>query len=261
MGFLGGLLSGAVSLGKAALGGIKSIISSGVIGELVGKGISWVKNNIFNLEETPSYNPREATVDETRKINELIERCIESYGPESKKYDQLAQETIEEQFNLIISSLRDINTISNEIIVDEYIFNNFNFNLSMIKEQLGNIYSKNISNVFSLNNQDLLDILELEKGDVKKRKLRRLAMETLEKSSIDLRTKLTKFTQEQQKFINDKLNDCMNQRKNEIEISKKETEKIIFDREKNKDENENKKNKYTEIIEHLENLKKILGRK
>ena len=70
MGFWSSLGSAISSVAKTVI----STVSSG-ISNLVSGAVTWIKENILNLNETPSYNPETATVDETKKINELIENA------------------------------------------------------------------------------------------------------------------------------------------------------------------------------------------
>ena len=55
------------------------------LGDVMSSVATWIKENIFDLNEAPSYTPENATVDETKKINELIEKCIDGYSKESKE--------------------------------------------------------------------------------------------------------------------------------------------------------------------------------
>ena len=69
MGFFGSLLG----IGGKILGSmdflVPKLITEGI--KIVGK---WVKENILELEDAPSYKPETATLEETKKINELISK-------------------------------------------------------------------------------------------------------------------------------------------------------------------------------------------
>ena len=52
--------------------------------------------------------------------------------------------------------LVEINEVSGKKIIDDYIFKAFKMNLEHIRKELDKIYSKQIANVFSLNNNNLL---------------------------------------------------------------------------------------------------------
>ena len=202
------------------------------LGDVMSSVATWIKENIFDLNEAPSYTPENATVDETKKINELIEKCIDGYSKESKECDQMTQKVVTERFKTIIELLDKVNEMSNPPIIDEYIFQIFQLKLKEINESLDNIYSKQIANVFSLNNNKLLNILKLDKGFEKKNKLNNLAKETIENANKELTRNLKGAVEKQQNFIMEKLNRYMEDRQNILEISKKETENIIDSLEK-----------------------------
>ena len=90
-----GFWSGLCSIASSVASGIGSVVG-GAVKALSGGGLSlisgiasWVKENILGLEEAPSYDPREATVDETKKVNELLEKCIKSYSKEAEEFGKV----------------------------------------------------------------------------------------------------------------------------------------------------------------------------
>ena len=207
------------------------------LGDVMSSVATWIKENIFDLNEAPSYTPENATVDETKKINELIEKCIDGYSKESKECDQMTQKVVTERFKTIIELLDKVNEMSNPPIIDEYIFQIFQLKLKEINESLDNIYSKQIANVFSLNNNKLLNILKLDKG---------------------LTRNLKGAVEKQQNFIMEKLNRYMEDRQNILEISKKETENIIDSLGKDKEERQKLEAKYDNIIDKLDLLESLM---
>lgn len=227
-------------------------------GEIASGVATWIKENIFNLNEAPSYTPENATVDETKKINELIEKCIEGYSKESKECDKMTQKVVTERFEKIKELLDKVNKMSTPPIIDEYIFQIFQLKLKEINESLDNIYSKQISNVFSLNNNKLLSILKLDKGFEKKNKLNNLAKETIENANRELTKNLQEAVNKQQNFIMEKLNKYMEDRQNILETSKKETENIIDSLGKDKEERQKLEAKYDNIIEKLDLLENLM---
>ena len=58
----------------SAIGGVLKAIGSVIF--TPARVITWVAEKIFSLGDTPSYNSSTATVDETKKVNELLEKCI-----------------------------------------------------------------------------------------------------------------------------------------------------------------------------------------
>jgi hypothetical protein len=228
------------------------------LGDVMSSVATWIKENIFDLNEAPSYTPENATVDETKKINELIEKCIDGYSKESKECDQMTQKVVTERFKTIIELLDKVNEMSNPPIIDEYIFQIFQLKLKEINESLDNIYSKQIANVFSLNNNKLLNILKLDKGFEKKNKLNNLAKETIENANKELTRNLKGAVEKQQNFIMEKLNRYMEDRQNILEISKKETENIIDSLGKDKEDRQKLEAKYDNIIDKLDLLENLM---
>lgn len=250
MGFWSSVFSGIGSF----LSGIGRAVTS-----TIGAVVSWVSEKISSLGEAGSYEPRTASVDETRKINELLENCIRSYSKEAEKYDEIAEDILEEQFRILRERLIEINNISSEKIIEDYIFKSFENNLSYIKKDLNKIYSKQISNVFSLNNNKLLDILKLDKGSEKNRRLRELGIETITKANDKLMKEVKNFVEEQQTFISNRLSEYMVNIKQTLVATQLETEKIINAKTEGVD-SEFLLKKYNSLLEELELLEDILER-
>lgn len=250
MGFWSSVFSGIGSF----LSGIGRAVTS-----TIGAVASWVSEKISSLGEAGSYEPRTASVDETRKINELLENCIRSYSKEAEKYDEIAEDILEEQFRILRERLIEINNISSEKIIEDYIFKSFENNLSYIKKDLNKIYSKRISNVFSLNNNKLLDILKLDKGSEKNRRLRELGIETITKANDKLMKEVKNFVEEQQTFISNRLSEYMVNIKQTLVATQLETEKIINAKTEGVD-SEFLLKKYNSLLEELELLEDILER-
>ncbi|MEX6494327.1 hypothetical protein [Fusobacterium animalis] len=244
---------------------VSSFISSGVskVKDLVSSAasnvVSWIKN-IFSLNEAPSYDPKTATVDETKKINELIGKCVDNYSGEAEEYEIVVKKIVRTRFQKIKTLLEEVNEINeeDEPIIDDNIFNIFRLKSKEIIKSLDNFYTKQIVNVFSLNNNELIDILKKEKGIGKKNDLTNLAKKTLKKANDELLKALAENVKEQQEFIETKLENYLKDRVNLLETSKKETEKIIQMSEKDKEERLKLQANYNHIIDKLEILKDLM---
>lgn len=248
-----GFFSFLGSVASAVVSGIKAV--GGVLGAVGG----WIVDKIFSLGDTPSYDSRTATVDETKKVNELLEKCIQGYSKEAEEYDKLAQNIIKANFYTIEEKLSEINKASDKPIIDNFVFESFKSNTKNINKSLDKIYSKQISNTFSLNNNKLLDILKLDKGNKKNDKLRDLAVDTVTKANNTLLCELSDFTKEQQNFISEKLSEYMTNRKNTLITSKNETEKILASLKKDDNERIQLKNYYKNLLDEINLLGKILN--
>lgn len=248
-----GFFSFLGSVASAVVNGIKAV--GGVLGAVGG----WIADKIFSLGDTPSYDSKTATVDQTQKVNELLEKCIQGYSKEAEEYDKLAQNIIKANFHTIEEKLSEINKASDKPIIDNFVFESFKSNTKNINKSLNKIYSKQISNTFSLNNNKLLDILKLDKGNKKNDKLRDLAVDTVTKANNTLLCELSDFTKEQQNFISGKLSEYMTNRKNTLMTSKNETEKILASLEKDDNERTQLKNYYENLLNEINLLGKILN--
>ena len=258
MGFFSAVFSVAKSAVKSVVSTVVGAVTSG-IGGLVSGAVSWIKENILGLNETPSYNPETATVDETKKVNELIEKCIEGYNKESKQCDNETKQIIEGYFKEITKKLKEINEEEEFSIIEDYIFDIFEMRVEEVKRTLDNVYSKQISNVFSLNNSNLLDILRMDKGIEKKKKLNNLAKSTLKKAYEKIKDVSKEAINEQQRFIMEKLLVYIENRQNLLETSKRETENILEKPKNEKGEILEKQAKYDNIIDKLNMLGKLMG--
>ena len=242
----------------SAIGGALKAVGGLLFGG-TGRVIGWLAEKRCNLGDTPSYNSSTATVDETKKVNELLEKCIQGYSKEAEEYDKLAQNIIKANFYTIEEKLSEINKASDKPIIDNFVFESFKSNTKNINKSLNKIYSKQISNTFSLNNNKLLDILKLDKGNKKNDKLRDLAVDTVTKANNTLLCELSDFTKEQQNFISGKLSEYMTNRKNTLMTSKNETEKILASLEKDDNERTQLKNYYGNLLNEINLLGKILN--
>lgn len=253
MGWFSSLCSTVGSWVSNGVSKVKDLVSGAA-----SKVVSWVKN-IFSLNEAPSYDPETATVDETKKINELIGKCVEDYSEEAEEYEIEVKEIVRKRLKKIKTLLEEVNEVNeDEAIIDDNIFNIFRLKSKEIVKSLDNVYTRQIVNVFSLNNNELIDILKKEKGIGKKNDLTNLAKKTLKKANDELLIALDESVKEQQEFIETKLENYLKDRQDLLETSKKETEKIVQTSEEDKEERLKLQAKYDSIIDRLEVLENLM---
>lgn len=215
-------------------------------------GVSnWIKE-VLGLGETPEYDPNNASIDETKKINKLLEECINEYGKEAKKYDALAIKVIDDHLSRVEKELRSFN--NSEKIIEEHIFEMFTYQTKDIKNKLKNIYSKHISDVFSLNNSKLLDILRLGPGEKKENKIKDLAISTIEEANFKLMNMLETFVIEQQDFVEKRLSEFTDNLELTLEKEVKNTENIMLNLKEGEEKIKIEKNKYRILLPKLEKL-------
>lgn len=250
MNFLGDLWNLAKKgLKKIAEEAIKFIIVK--VGEFIKK--------IIELLLGKKYDPNNSTVEETKEINKLLEKCISEYTKEAEEYDREAKEVADKYFQKIIASLREINKIDNkEVVIEEYIFQILENRKEDIDKKFENIYSKEISGVFSLNNNILLDILKMEKSREKRNRLNDLVKNTIKNANKKLTDALKNSINKEQDFIMERLLSYIENRQNTLKTSKKETENIIDSLGKDKEERQKLEAKYDNIIEKLDLLENLM---
>ena len=233
MNFLGDLWNLAKKgLKKIAEEAIKFIIVK--VGEFIKK--------IIELLLGKKYDPNNSTVEETKEINKLLEKCISEYTKEAEEYDR-----------------REINKIDNkEVVIEEYIFQILENRKEDIDKKFENIYSKEISSVFSLNNNILLDILKMEKSREKRNRLNDLVKNTIKNTNKKLTDALKNSINKEQDFIMERLLSYIENRQNTLKTSKKETENIIDSLGKDKEERQKLEAKYDNIIEKLDLLENLM---
>lgn len=251
----GGIISSAVSVvGKVVSGGAKLIggaIKAGV-GGLVSSAIDWVKETFFSVSETPSYRTDTATIDQTKKINELLDKCVNSYGKEAKKYEDAAKEIIETYTERLMDTLDEIKAIE---ILPEYIYRSLISDTKMLVKQIDNRYINSINNTFSLNNTRLLEILEMDAGMKKEKALQKLAIQTLEKTHDEFIEKFKNFLEIQQEGTLRMFNDLKKNKEENYKNAEKEFEKLKYQHENDKGKlDESMKNKQL-LIKKLELIK------
>lgn len=200
---MGGFVSTVVDKVKDIGRGVKNVVSN-IIGNPTGPGGiltgigQWIMEKIFGVGDTPSYKPEEASVDQTKKINELLNNCIESYGEQAKGYENTAKLILKAYLEEIEETLKPF---KNDNIIPEYVFKSLHQETKFLTKILDNLYYSGITRAFSLSNNKLLSILELEAGKEKENKLQRMAIETLEDTHVIFVDKIKVFLGEQQELI------------------------------------------------------------
>ena len=194
------------------------------------------------------------------KVNELIGKYVEDYNEQAEEYEIEVKQMIRKRFQKIKTLLEEVNEINeeDEPIIDDNIFNIFRLKSKEIIRSLDNVYTRQIINVFSLNNNELIDILKKEKDIGKKNDLINLAKKTLKKANDELLIALDESVKEQQEFIETKLENYLKNRQDLLETSKRESENILKILGKNKEKRFKLETTYDYILDKLEVLKKLM---
>ena len=248
-----GFLSGLLGIGSKLFGGMGGMLL-GLAPTVVKHVGSWIRNSMNDIDEAPSYNQATATFDETKKINELISKCVREYNSQAKEYDKLAEKTLDEQHEIIEKALRNFNVEKN--ILDETVFTTLTSQFESLKLGIENMYSRKISDVFSPYNNELLDILKLDAGN-KKEKLNRLALDTLKDANNEFTNKIRKASLNLQSFLKAYFSKYMKEREEIFEAMKSNTERMI--NAKDKKEKDRLKAEYQKMIDDLKLLEELVA--
>ena len=194
------------------------------------------------------------------QVNKLIWNCVDSYSGEAEEYEIEVKKIVRNRFQKIKTLLEEVNEINeeDEPIIDDNIFSIFRLKSKEIIRSLDNIYTRQIVNAFSLNNNELIDILKKEKGIGKKNDLTNLAKKTLKKANDGLLKALAENVKEQQEFIETKLENYLKDRVNLLETSKRESENILKILGENKEKRFKLEKKYDYIINKLKILEDLM---
>lgn len=209
--------------------------------------VKWVYNNFFK------YDSKTATIDDTKKINEILENCINHYKPEAKKFDEILMNYADRQISEIIKILKEVN--KEYEIINEYIFLQLEYQKNITLSTLKNAHSKKIDNIFSLNNNELLDILKLENDRLREDSLNKLVLEGLEKANIDSINELEEILKCQEKIVSKEIEKNNSLFEEQLNGELKEIEKIQNAIKDNREDLLKKKVIYNLILTKLEKLK------
>ena len=230
-----------------------------------GEGIvDWFKD-VFNIGDAPSYDKDNATIDETKKVNEILQTYIEKCLNISEKYDNISKEEINKYFSQIKNSLIDINKISenntenSDKVIEDYIFDSLELNRNTTLKSLDKIYSNEIKDAYSLSNFELLDILKMEQGREKKKKMNAFSVETLTEANEFLFDELKNSINQQQNLVDKKLRDYMYSREDETRRSIEKINEILDSVKTGEKEKQELKNNYVELLDEVKLFDEIFA--
>lgn len=215
--------------------------------KIVGKITKWIYNKFVK------YDSKTATIDDTKDINEILEKCIDHYKSEAKKFDEVFISYANRQINEVIRILREVDQKSK--IINESVFFQLEYQKNIILKTLKYTHSKKLDNIFSLNNNKLLDILKLEDDKSREAGLKKLVLEGLEKASIDSIDELEEVLKYQEKIILKEIEKNNNLLEEQFKGELREIQEIQTALKENEEEILKKKFSYNSILIKLEKLK------
>ena len=228
------------------------------IGERI---VDWFKN-IFNIGDTPSYDKDNATIDDTKKINKILQTYIKNSLKISKKYDELSKNEINKYFEQIKKGLNEIsqnNTENFDKVIEDYIFDSLELNRQSTLKSLDKIYSNRIKDAYSLSNDELLDILKMEKGREKRKKINEFSINTLKNANKFLFDELKSSISQQQNLVDKKLENYMNLREEETKRSIEKINEILDSIKTGEKEKLQLKNSYVELLNEVKLFDEIFA--
>ena len=252
---------------NAIEGAADFVRNTGIIDKIVeiGEGIAdWFKD-VFNIGDAPSYDKDNATIDETKKVNEILQTYIEKCLNISEKYDNISKEEINKYFSQIKNSLIDINKISenntenSDKVIEDYIFDSLELNRNTTLKSLDKIYSNEIKDAYSLSNFELLDILKMEQGREKKKKMNAFSVKTLTEANEFLFDELKNSINQQQNLVDKKLRDYMYSREEETRRSIEKINEILDSVKTGEKEKQELKNSYVELLDEVKLFDEIFA--
>ena len=224
----------------------------------------WFKN-IFNIGDTPNYDKDNATIDDTKKINKILQTYIKNSLNISKEYDDISKEQINKYFSQIKNGLTDINEISQnntenfDKVIEDYIFDSLELNRQSTLKSLDKIYSNRIKDAYSLSNDELLDILKMEKGREKRKKINEFSINTLKNANKFLFDELKSSISQQQNLVDKKLENYMNLREEETKRSIEKINEILDSIKTGEKEKLQLKNSYVELLNEVKLFDEIFA--
>lgn len=214
--------------------------------KVIGKVVKWIYDKFVK------YDPKTATIDDTKNINEMLEKCLEHYRPEAKKFDEIFMSYANQQISEVIRVLKEVNQESE--IINESLLLQLEYQKNMTFETLKHAHSKKIDDIFSLNNNELLDILKLEDNTGREEGLKKLTLKGLEKANIDSIEELEEVLKYQEKIIFREIERNNNLLEEQLKGELREVEEIQAIIQENKGEILKKKVYYSSILMKLGKL-------
>ena len=223
--------------------------------EFVNGGEQTIRKSAEDIGETEAYNREEATLNDTKKIIEILNENGENVKGFTQSFETLGTVFIKAQLEKVTINIEEINKVKNNLI-DYTVIERLKKEREEFLAEIDGKYTEEIGRIYSLGNIELLKILEENQGETKRKKMEDFAKKTL----IDIQEKLKKeienYMEKQSKFIEEVLDkyfsNLENNEKNIMsEIQKRERAKTEM--EKNSLEKE-----YLNSLSILNDIKKFV---
>lgn len=255
-GFVSSAVSSAVSTVSNA---VKSVASS--VGSAVKTIISnptdifmdkpiWreVLDIVINLFKDKKYDSGTASVEETCDINRELAKYAKSFHEEANKVEGQAIAIANDFFDQFLDKLEEIKS-TNDLIAGMPI-QNIKKEIRDLRNMIQGSIKKEIDQKYSLDNPDLLVILEMDPGESRDRLFQNLSKDIMRQALENLTNKIEEMSEKQGQIISSVLEEQIDQ----ISQTMKTENKLLADIEKSIKLGEEELNKTKANINYTINL-------
>lgn len=217
---------------------------------LVKSGVAILSKNAINLINFGKFIPKSANIITTKKINKELFNLATKYADDSKPFEDLAKNILGNYSDTIKLTL---DKFSSEYKLPDFLINNLEYKTKSFKNNISDLYEKEISKTFSLNNKSLLNILEEHTSLEKEKMLRNFTLEYVEKTHEKFIEEFKTYSKNQQDLITEELINLDKNKSKELENLQNELE-LINKCYKNEVEISNKINNLNNILYKLQKI-------
>lgn len=190
---------------------------------IIKTGVTALSKNAVSLINLGSFIPKTANILKTKEINRQLFNLIGSFSKTAKPFEKLGMNVLDGYSNTIKSTL---NNFSSDYKLPNFLSDTLENKTNSFKKNISDLYEREMGNIFSLNNESLLNILEQNTGLKKEENLREFALKSVEKTHNKLIQELKKHSKNQQELIKYELQRLNSNKLKEAENLESELESI-----------------------------------
>ena len=221
-----------MGIGTAIIGGLAALGAAGVVGAICDSG----EKSSRNVGREESYDPRAAKAEQTMRINRSLDDLRQKMRENSRKVEDASLEATRETIDNLMSELQKINDTN-------YVGRKLNLNIERLKrenkkaeEVVHGCFAKYVGKRISLDDSECCEILEMEAGSDKERRMANFVKKVTKESLEEIQKQIKNSLMEQMENISAQVNDRLQTISFSAEEKVREYEEIS----KNKDEDEGK---------------------
>lgn len=247
MGFFSSFISGAVSFVKSAWNSVIKPLGSAIIGSVVSKIAEWI-GCTDELKKAPSYKEEEATMDETFKVSELLEKQRENFASSISILENEVFNNTKLTLENLLELSEELNNNFDTSINTLYLKKQFNNFLNKVKKSL----SEKVTQRIQISDPECSKLLRLD-GNEREIKIENYIKQIINSGIEEYMSDLREKTNEMIEVVEFSIQEKFKQKKKEIELLIRDIENAQFQ------ENFEEKQKKKEcLLEKEKELKKYL---